>query len=227
MTSLRVKMNAERTDATRAKLLEHARRVFEERGYGGASVAHIVNAAGVARGTFYVHFQSKREIFVAVASVVRAELLVAQMRPMEQSATVADTIRNAIEHYLRAYEQSARMITLIEEMATSDPAVHDAWIETRDALQANTIYSLDRLRARGLARYTGDTRTLAMTIGGMVERMGAIRYVLGYQFDDDEYFATITSAYVDAARIVGDYQLLRRGEPVDEPAPRAASHRKR
>ena len=48
--------------------------MFEQRGYGAASVADIVNAAGVARGTFYVHFKSKREIFIALVSGVREEL---------------------------------------------------------------------------------------------------------------------------------------------------------
>jgi AcrR family transcriptional regulator len=48
---------------TRARLLEAAEEVFAELGYHDASVVKITDAAGVAGGTFYLYFQSKKEIF--------------------------------------------------------------------------------------------------------------------------------------------------------------------
>jgi AcrR family transcriptional regulator len=207
MTTRRSQLNAERTEATRSRLLRHARAVFEKRGYGAASVADIVAAAGVARGTFYVHFRSKREIFIAVVDAVKADLLAAQTRPLQGSRTVADDIRHRIEQYLRAYKASARMIGLIEETATSDRAVRSAWLRTREALLANTVHSLETLRADGLATYEGPTRTIALCLGAMAERMGALRYVLGYQFEDEEFFGTLTTAYLHTAGIVGDHPV--------------------
>jgi AcrR family transcriptional regulator len=212
-TTLRTQLNAERSEATRARLLRHARAVFEKRGYGAASVADIVNASGLARGTFYVHFKSKREIFIAVVHSVRADLLEGQMRPMEGTGTVRDTVRFAIEQYLKAFKASARMINLIEEISISDRVVRAAWMETRDALQANTVHALTRLRERGLADFEGDPRIMSMVVGGMVERMGSIRYVLGYPFDDEEYFSTITSGYLDGARIHGDVPIEEARKP--------------
>lgn len=205
--TLRSKLNAERSEATRARLLGHARVVFEKHGYGAASVTDIVNAAAVARGTFYIHFKSKREIFIAVVSLVREDLVAGQMRTAEGATTVHGAIRNAIEHYLKAYRSSARMISLIEEISISDKVVRAAWLETREALLDNTTHSLEQLRARGLADFHGSSRTLAVTIGGMVERMGFLRYVLGYRFGDEEFFSTITDAYVNGARMVAEYQL--------------------
>jgi AcrR family transcriptional regulator len=49
--------------ARRAQVLEVARRVFAERGYHATSVGDIIEAAGIARGTFYLYFVSKRAIF--------------------------------------------------------------------------------------------------------------------------------------------------------------------
>jgi hypothetical protein len=137
---------------------------------------------------------------------------------MEGTGSLRDTIRFAIEHYLKAFKASARMINLIEEISISDRIVKAAWLETRDALQANTVHSLERLRERGFADFEGDARMTAIIVGGMVERMGSIRYVLGYAFDDDEYFDAITTAYLDAARIHGDV-------PIEEA--RAAGARRR
>jgi AcrR family transcriptional regulator len=47
-----------------AEILEAARRVFGRKGYG-ATVDEIAAAAGLAKGTVYLYFPSKREIYLA------------------------------------------------------------------------------------------------------------------------------------------------------------------
>ena len=170
-----------------------------------------------------MHFKSKREIFIAVVHSVRADLLDGQMRPMEGTGTLRDTVRFAIEQYLAAYKASARMINLIEEISISDRVVRAAWMETRDALHANTVHALVRLRERGLADFEGEPRMVALVVGAMVERMGSIRYVLGYPFEDEEYFATITSGYLDGARIHGDVPIEEARRPPSPARPRPAA----
>ena len=58
----------------RSSLLVAARRVFAQNGYHGASVSQIVKETGVARGTFYNHFDSKRLIFAAVIDDLMEEV---------------------------------------------------------------------------------------------------------------------------------------------------------
>jgi AcrR family transcriptional regulator len=48
---------------TRQRLLEAAELVFTDNGYHDASIVRITDAAGVAMGTFYLYFRSKKEIF--------------------------------------------------------------------------------------------------------------------------------------------------------------------
>ncbi len=50
----------------RRQLLEAALDVFSSKGYHGASVADVIRRAGVARGTFYLYFESKRNCFEAL-----------------------------------------------------------------------------------------------------------------------------------------------------------------
>lgn len=57
---------AERSQATRALLIDVARGLFAERGYGDVGTEEIVRAAGVTRGALYHHFAGKRELFEAV-----------------------------------------------------------------------------------------------------------------------------------------------------------------
>jgi AcrR family transcriptional regulator len=53
---------AERED----QLLAAARKVFRDKGYEGATVAQIVEEAGVAQGTFYLYYPSKKDVFFAL-----------------------------------------------------------------------------------------------------------------------------------------------------------------
>ena len=53
-------------DARRAQLLTAARDVFSKKGYHTATVDDITRAAGVAKGTFYLYFEEKREVYYEV-----------------------------------------------------------------------------------------------------------------------------------------------------------------
>ena len=53
-------------DERRSSLLAAALKVFSDKGYHAATVDDITRAAGVAKGTFYLYFQEKREIYYEV-----------------------------------------------------------------------------------------------------------------------------------------------------------------
>jgi AcrR family transcriptional regulator len=55
----------QRSEETRERLLEAARKQFSSRGYD-ASVDDICAAAGVSKGAFYHHFPSKQAAFLAI-----------------------------------------------------------------------------------------------------------------------------------------------------------------
>ncbi|MCS6913329.1 MAG: TetR/AcrR family transcriptional regulator [Myxococcales bacterium] len=47
----------------RQQVRQAARRLFAQRGYHDTSIQDILQEAGIARGTFYLHFDSKRAVF--------------------------------------------------------------------------------------------------------------------------------------------------------------------
>ena len=53
---------------TRRALLEAAEEIFGDVGYHDASIVKITEAAGVAQGTFYLYFSSKKQIFEEVVA---------------------------------------------------------------------------------------------------------------------------------------------------------------
>jgi AcrR family transcriptional regulator len=57
---------AEQVERNRALVLDAARRVFLERGYGGATVDAIAEEAGFSKGVVYSQFAGKPDLFLAL-----------------------------------------------------------------------------------------------------------------------------------------------------------------
>lgn len=77
----------DRAKATREAIIAGAAAVFEEHGYGGASLTQVSEAAKVTKGALYFHFQSKEELAKAVIEeqhrivLAESELILAEQRP--------------------------------------------------------------------------------------------------------------------------------------------------
>jgi len=60
--------------ARRAQVMRHAKRIFARKGYHRTNVAEIISRAGIARGTFYLYFENKRELFEELLAQVLSEM---------------------------------------------------------------------------------------------------------------------------------------------------------
>jgi AcrR family transcriptional regulator len=63
-----------RRENRRSAILEAALRTFGEKGFHQTTVADIIQAAGIARGTFYLYFEGKSAIFLELLDGLLAEL---------------------------------------------------------------------------------------------------------------------------------------------------------
>jgi AcrR family transcriptional regulator len=69
-----VPTQAERTEATRGRLIATARRLFAEKGFAATSTEEILSEAEVSRGALYHHFSTKTDLFQATFEAVEDEL---------------------------------------------------------------------------------------------------------------------------------------------------------
>lgn len=88
----------------RAALLDAATERFASRGYHATGVSEIIAAAGVARGTFYLYFESKHQIFCEILDGFLAHLdsriktieLESRTSPAEQMRSNVEGLVDAI-----------------------------------------------------------------------------------------------------------------------------------
>jgi AcrR family transcriptional regulator len=69
-----VPTQAERTEATRSRLIATARRLFAAHGFAATSTEQILGEAKVSRGALYHHFASKTDLFQAAFEAVEDEV---------------------------------------------------------------------------------------------------------------------------------------------------------
>ena len=63
--------------AKREQIIDGAKRVFMRMGFDAASMNDITREAGVSKGTIYVYFANKEDLFAAMVERERAALLAA------------------------------------------------------------------------------------------------------------------------------------------------------
>jgi AcrR family transcriptional regulator len=85
----------------RQTILEAARNVFAEMGYGAATVRDIIRATPLASGTFYNYFQSKEEVYQAIrdeaALAIRPKLREERLKAATVEEFISATFRTFFE----------------------------------------------------------------------------------------------------------------------------------
>ncbi len=93
-TDGRVRRGVETREARRAQILDSALAVFARRGFHATSVSDLVEAAGVARGTFYLYFDGKEALFLELLDDLTAHL--------RSNVVGVDLTRGSMEEQLQA-----------------------------------------------------------------------------------------------------------------------------
>jgi AcrR family transcriptional regulator len=194
----RVRADAERN---RAALVGAARRVFERDGYVAARITDIADEAGVAHGSFYSHFDGKPAIFAAVMTEVEEEMLHPGPALTAGSDPVA-VIEAANRAYLEAYRRNARLMALLEQVATVDEGFRELRRRRSAAFLARNARAVRRLQQAGLADPDLDPDLTSLALSTMVSRSAYVTFVLGPPPADVEPLAaTLTRLWVNALRI--------------------------
>ncbi len=68
--------NEAKREMRRREILNAAKGLFAERGFHAASISEIIKRAGIARGTFYLYFNSKDAVFESILELAIHELQV-------------------------------------------------------------------------------------------------------------------------------------------------------
>lgn len=169
-------------DRRRRQILEAAKEVFAERGYHSASINAIIKHAEIARGTFYLYFESKGKVFDSILDETIEELRgrLTRIELGEDHPSPQVQLRANLERIFE-YVLGEPLLTQIflsqGQSADSEVAerVSDFWGQATDMVES----SLRNGIMVGLVR-SCDTALVAAAL------LGAVRGLVGHLLATDE-----------------------------------------
>lgn len=90
----------ERTEATRARLIQSAEKIFARDGFEAAKLEEIAADAGYTRGAFYSNFASKEDLFLALLEKVISERIAVLEKEMAKFCDPEEKLRAMREFFI-------------------------------------------------------------------------------------------------------------------------------
>jgi AcrR family transcriptional regulator len=150
------------------RILDATREVFLARGYGGASIDRIAEAAGVSRAAFYTYFPSKRDALLALGEGMtrHSRALIRQLRQLGTGWTTDDLRKWAVMWfaYLDEYGSFGQAWT---HAAHEDEELRQAGMKSHLATCRRLGEAMDELRGRG----DGDPTLQGLLVSSMFDRV--------------------------------------------------------
>jgi AcrR family transcriptional regulator len=158
---------------TRRRLLEAAEQVFAELGFHDASIVKITEAAGIAQGTFYLYFASKKDVFDELVRDLNRRVRHAMKEASSRGQTRLEAERLGFGAYFRFTGQHPALYRIIRQAEFVSPEMlHFHY----DRLSAGYVDGLRAASARGEIGPV-DAEITAWALMGMGELIG-MRWIL-------------------------------------------------
>jgi AcrR family transcriptional regulator len=158
---------------TRRRLLDAAEDVFGELGYHDASIVKVADAAGVAAGTFYLYFDSKKAIFDELVRDLNRRVRHAMKEGSSQGTTRLEAELGGFDAYFRFTAEHPTLYRIIRQAEFVSPEMLRYHY---DQLSAGYIEALDAASKSGEIGKL-DAEVAAYGLMGLGELIG-MRWIL-------------------------------------------------
>jgi len=167
--------------ARREQILDAAIQVFAKKGFQSTSVSDVIEAAGIARGTFYLYFKSKTEVFRAILDKYLHDLKENAERETRRDYSLPNlrkTVRESLLDHLRYYAANRDLAAIVlREAMALDPSFQDKCLEVCKAMQGHWAASVERLKRLGVVKADVNSEVLNLLFTGVVLQV-VIQWIL-------------------------------------------------
>lgn len=134
-------------EETESAILRSAEEVFSSKGFFDATIAEIVAKAGVSRGTFYLYFKNREEVFSALLSRVVGEMFI--LSASHETGTLQERVESANRAYLEMFRRHREFMRSVIQVATFDSNVALTLNSLRNKFIERVRNHLERSKGKG------------------------------------------------------------------------------
>jgi AcrR family transcriptional regulator len=155
-------------EQTRAAIVDAALKLFEAAGYHGTAVGEIASTAGITKGAFYHHFNSKEELLQLIHDEYSAYQVESINAALQHSDQPSEQLRHLILCMVEGIEKYRPHVTVFfQERRHLSPQSLAKIRRKRDQMERTLLEVFERGVAAGTFRRDLDPRTTCLGIIGM------------------------------------------------------------
>ncbi|MCM3740665.1 TetR/AcrR family transcriptional regulator [Oceanobacillus luteolus] len=114
---------------TKRRILTTAEQVFGEKGYYETSVAEITLRTGVAQGTFYNYFPTKKAVFDELIYQLSSDLRFAIKEAMEEQEGFEEKQRAGYHAFFKWVLDHRNLYSVVQQLVLVDPSLYRWYYE--------------------------------------------------------------------------------------------------
>jgi AcrR family transcriptional regulator len=155
------------------EILAAARRLMEEKGEDALIMDEIAQAAGVAKGTIYLYFQSKDELILALLSQVGEAISTDLKSILVKADPPPEKLRQVINMLLQHVESALFPVYLRESVRSKSG--RESTLSSLKELEERNVALITQIFAEGMATkqfIPADPRLLTFLLKGLVRAVG-------------------------------------------------------
>ena len=179
-------------EATRRHIMREAASEFARLGFDQANINVIAEQAGIGKGTIYLYFESKRDLFLSMLRSIAHE----QLAVIREALSAEEPIRQRLERLFRTFAR------LAEDESDSFNVYMSALYGVNRAFQSEATKLL---------------RDYVAVIALMLEQSQARGEIRCHHVEDTALMVlSLTESYVLSARVLGqsEHQLTRQASAI-------------
>lgn len=191
---------AERSITRKRELLDAASRVFAEKGFHGATTAEIAREAGVAEGTIFRYFKTKKGILISLVGTVAVDSLVSVLIKSEGKSD-AEVMEAFLEQNITFFRKNLDVIRLLLYEAQFHDDVRTRFVDEVAMKIIGIIETYIRKRiANGEFRSEIDPQVAARAFLGMFASLATWKHVFKMQIDETSSLKTVVDLFLNGIK---------------------------
>lgn len=192
----------ERATARKRQILEAAGRVFAEKGFHGATTAEIAREAGVAEGTIFRYFKTKKDILISLIGTVAVDPLIAVLL-QSKGRNDTEILLAFLEQNITFFRRNLDVVRLLLYEAQFHDDVRSLFADEFATKITGIIETFIRKRiANGAFRPDIDPQVAARAFLGMFASFIAWTDVLKMPADEKASLETLVEVFLNGVRRV-------------------------
>ena len=155
-----------RPEVRREKLVEAATEVFAERGFEGARVEQIADAADVSPGLLYRHFEGKQELYTEILQLANRELMAHLLQAAAPKLPTSERVRGGLDAFFTFVENHRQLWELLMKDVLEPDIAEIREQTTRRSVQAVAVLAAQDYEGVGDMPHETELEGVAVLVVG-------------------------------------------------------------